>query len=245
MTSTNRIDQVYIINLKRREDLWEKIKYLKDFLSNTHKIPVQRIEGIDFKYEFSKNPLLFNELVSTGTVSLNATALRNTKDAILGEIGCFLSHKKCWTEIANKSLQNTLILEDGIIFDCDTFSPLLDYGNFDILFANQEIIKENNKLKGYGFQAYIVSLAGAKKLLNLGQTLVLPIDIQIRNLCNDHQLNWNIHRKKFVRRDAKRVSSINSTNTLSYQVFNTLSQRILTNMIQKNIPIANYLDLQD
>ena len=241
MTSTNRIDQVYIINLKRREDLWEKIKYLKDFLSNTHKIPVQRIEGIDFKYEFSKNPLLFNELVSTGTVSLNATALRNTKEAILGEIGCFLSHKKCWTEIANKGLQNTLILEDGIIYDCKTFSPILDYGNFDIIFTNQEMVKENNNLRGYGTQAYIVSLSGAKKLLNLAQTLVLRIDIQIRNLCNDHQLNWYIHKKKFIRRNSKRVSSINLSSAHSYQVFNTLSQRILTNMIKKNIPIANYL----
>ena len=101
------------------------------------------------------------------------------------------------------------------------------------------MVKENNKLRGYGTQAYVVSLSGAKKLLNLAQTLVLPIDIQIRNLCNDHQLNWYIHKTKFARRDAKRVSSINSTNTLSYQVFNTLSQRILTNMIKKMMVVEH------
>ena len=53
---------------------------------------------------------------------------RNVK---LGEVGCFLSHRKIWTEIVENRLALTLILEDDVQFatsngDVEEFRTQLD-----------------------------------------------------------------------------------------------------------------------
>lgn len=43
-----------------------------------------------------------------------------------GEIGCFLSHRKAWQEIADAGLDAGLVIEDDVEIDRDVFGPALD-----------------------------------------------------------------------------------------------------------------------
>ena len=40
-----------------------------------------------------------------------------------GEVGCFLSHRKCWELIANSKDDYGLIFDDDVVLDADLFSP--------------------------------------------------------------------------------------------------------------------------
>ena len=121
-----------------------------------------------------------------------------------------MGHKRCWEKIIKENLENILILEDGIIFDEDIFNDNINkYNkNYDIIFVNKEMKRNGNMLYGYGLQGYILSKNGAKKLLNLCRTMTIPIDLQIRNLCNEKKIIWEIYDKPLVERNNKRMSSI-------------------------------------
>lgn len=95
-----------------------------------------------------------------------------------GEIGCALTHYQLWEKIVNEKLDYMLILEDDVIL-CDNFNKrvaelLKELSNFDMLYLGRRPLNKNEikvsenitKAKySYGMHAYILSYAGAQKLL--------------------------------------------------------------------------------
>ena len=237
----NKITNVLIINIERRADLLESIRYIFDYFGKNQKdIQIEKVKGIDGKLNYDNNKLFFNNLIANKQISLQANGLRSMKDQILGEVGCYLGHKSCWEKIASNRFKNTLILEDGIKFDTESFIDILDSENYDIIFVNKEMVESNNNLIGYGTQGYIVSYEGALKLLNYVGTMELPVDLQIRNLCNQRILKWKLSPTNFCERNNDRVSSINS-NVCTFQKFDNIATRIIKNMIKKEIDLLDYI----
>ena len=243
------ISNILIINLKKRTDLWENLKNLIDFIKQRTNIHVQRIEGVYLKDTINHNPLIFNNFILSNLLSLNANGMRNKKSDLIGEIGCYLSHKECWETIVSKQMKNTLILEDGILFDTKKFNENIDIQSpYDIIFANKEMTKQDNYLTGYGLQAYILSNNGARKLLSSCSTLYFPIDLQIREICNQSHIIWKKLDVPFVQRNHNRLSSISEYNNIQNekelndkQNTDALMLRIIKNMIKKNVPLLDYI----
>ena len=230
-----KIENIFIINLDRRKDLLDKTKYIFNFINENYNINIIKITGIDLIT--NSNPLILNNLILNNIIDINCSGLRNNKNSVLGEIGCFLSHKKCWEKIINEKLENTLILEDGIIFNKTKFTDNILESNYDIIFTNKEMKKLNNYLIGYGLQSYILSNKGALKMLNNCKKLHLPIDLQIRHICNKQQLIWFVKENYFVERNNNRLSSIsndinNNINPNEKQNNHTIIIRIFKKFIK-------------
>jgi GR25 family glycosyltransferase involved in LPS biosynthesis len=243
MTS-HSVNNCLIINLDTRSDLWEKLKLFRENWEK-HKKIVERISGVSYKNQ--TNVLI--QFIKNNRINLNGLVFRNNKDSFLGELGCFMGHYNCWKYIVDNKLNNCLILEDGIEVLREDFENLKIINTLDILFVNEEMkLGTNNKtLFGYGLQGYILTKTGAEKLLKKCYTLILPIDLQIRQLCNKSELNYSVIQKPYFKRDHNRVSSIEDTimndesNLNTKQNPNTIIQRILTNLLIKNINLDDYL----
>ena len=264
------ITNVFVINI--RKDLLKKITYIFDFF-NQSKINIERIEGVDSMKLYNNDKLFFNKLIINNDLSLNGYGFRKCKEEVIGEIGCFLAHKKCWKKIVNNKQKNTLILEDGIIFHIDKFvesiinnhSEVINE-NFDIIFINKDMykigiscntqdpcitqdpcnIQELNKLCGNGTQGYILSYNGALKLLSKLNTLMMPVDLQIRQLCNNNELIWEVSNIYFCERNNERKSTIsnkisNTSNVNDKQNFDNIITRIINTMLLNKIDVSIYL----
>ena len=177
----------------------------------------------------------------------------------IGEKGCTLSHMKIYEHIIKNNIQICTIFEDDVYFhsDWDRLAPKF-YENtpkdFDVIFIGnqvEECFNENNisrinKLPCYCAHAYIITLKGAKKLLELllrwdyhkqGYDGLVTIDIMIKNIqlrIRDKKLNsnifkwycWNGTRNNCLN---KKINSLILRNTgLVYQTdeFETLLKNI-------------------
>ncbi len=114
-----------------------------------------------------------------------------------GEIGCYLSHYRLLQHIVAEKIPMAVILEDDIIFEKNwqILPEMLakTYHEWDVVrlcglrkrkfnvieavISNYDLVKLSNT--ACGTQAYMVSLAGAKKLLKLLRVMFLPVDITI------------------------------------------------------------------
>ncbi|HET8693533.1 MAG TPA: glycosyltransferase family 25 protein [Aquabacterium sp.] len=115
-----------------------------------------------------------------------------------GEIGCFLSHLKCWELIAQRQLACALILEDDFDLEAvctrDTLQKLADSSSkWDVLKLTR--LRRQSSLAhdlGGGIElrrggkgpedacAYMVSHQGATKLIQQRQTLLRPVDFDFK-----------------------------------------------------------------
>ena len=104
----------------------------------------------------------------------------------------------------------------------------------------------NNQFLGYGLQGYILTKKGAQILLNNITTLEVPIDLQMRSLCNTNIIKASCYHRYFCENNSQKVSSISkcvelSKNPNDKQNMDSLSIRIFKNILSKNIPIQNFL----
>ena len=99
------------------------------------------------------------------------------RDVIPGEVGCMVSHIKVWERIVSEGLDRVLVLEDD-------FNPKGEIGkleeptvDFDVAYLGRYKIQKDAEevaidktwvtpVASYCTHAYIVTLEGAKKLLN-------------------------------------------------------------------------------
>jgi GR25 family glycosyltransferase involved in LPS biosynthesis len=232
-----------VLNMDHRTDLWDKLKIFRDEWSS-HGKSLKRISGTN--YINKKNVL--NDYIKTNRINLNGSGFRNTKTSFLGELGCYDGHYNCWKYIVENNIENCLIIEDGVTFLRNDYHNVTINKNLDIVFVNEEM-KQNSEghYVGYGTQGYILSLKGAKQLLKLCYTLSAPIDLQIRHLCNTKELTASVLSSPFVKRNADRAPSIegivlNDQNDLNAKQ-NTfpIIQRILMNLLEKNVNIDDYI----
>lgn len=241
-----QVNNCLILNLDTRPDLYLNLNnFITKMINNGKK--VERISGVDYK----NNSHILNKFILTNRINLSGSCFRNTKNSFIGELGCYMGHYNCWKYVIDNNLDNCLILEDGIEFLSDDFENLTMNNKLDILFINEEMkmMQNYNGLKqliGYGLQGYVVTKNGAEKLLEKCYTLSIPIDLQIRHLCNTNELNYSTLNKPLLKRKNDRISSIdgklnNDNNLNAKQNTNTIIQRLLTNLIDKNINLDEFI----
>ncbi len=116
-----------------------------------------------------------------------------------GEVGCYLSHIKCWQKIVDEELDYALILEDDFILDeaFNEFKSIMPkLVNWDFIrlafscknlgISKRETITNEHDLVYYrkvpiNTLAQAVSLQGAKKLLNNTKRFSRPVDVDIKH----------------------------------------------------------------
>lgn len=239
------VNNCIIINLDNRTDLWNNLTSFREEWIKLGKI-CNRISGISYKNKSN----VINAFVLDNKINLNGSGFRKSKNAFLGELGCYMSHVESWKYIINNNLDNCLILEDGIEFIRNDLQNLSIDENDDIIFINEEMIKQNNNFIGYGTQGYILTNTGAHKLIKHCEILSMPIDLQIRELCNQNNINANIMDYPFVKRKMNRESSIDeiilkqndNINLNDKQDISSIIYRIITNLLKKNINLDDFLE---
>ena len=245
MSNTNySVNNCLIINLDNRDDLWH---YLENFRRrwNIYGKRCDRIPGVNYR----KQTHVVNDLLKADRLNLNGAGFRNSKEAVLGEFGCYMSHYNSWKYIVDNKLESSLILEDGVTFLRSDFENLSINPDLDILYINKEMtLDENRNFVGYGTQGYIVTQKGAKNLMEKCFILSLPIDLQIRNLCTSKEIKGDVLNSSFVKRNNKRASSIdgllignNEVNLNDKQNQNTILHRLFYNLLSKNINLDDFI----
>lgn len=103
--------KTYVINLNRAP---ERKSHMKKILSGIKNIELEWIEAVDGK---NLNIREINEVFDTKKFKNKYRRYPRP-----GEIGCILSHRKCFTSLLNSNSDYALILEDDIFFrqiNCD------------------------------------------------------------------------------------------------------------------------------
>ena len=75
---------------------------------------------------------------------------------------------------------------------------------------------------------------------------MMPVDLQIRQLCNNNELIWEVSNIYFCERNNERKSTIsNKINDISKlndkQNFDNISTRIINTMLSNKIDVSIYL----
>ncbi|WP_269930566.1 glycosyltransferase family 25 protein [Aminobacter sp. HY435] len=114
-----------------------------------------------------------------------------------GEIGCFLSHIKCWQAIAEAPTEYSVVFEDDVHFGEDAGSILADPSwipdDADIVKLETIMVRtfvdrcESGTVSGrsvrrlrqahLGTGAYVISRRAARKLLELSTEITEPVDV--------------------------------------------------------------------
>lgn len=118
------------------------------------------------------------------------------RDLTLGEIGCYMSHRKAWQKMVAEHIELAVIVEDDVNIESSYFA-LADYieilssydlikltDNQDISPANSRPLSTTAEVVSYNripncTTGYIISISGAKKMLSRKQ-FFRPVDIDIQ-----------------------------------------------------------------
>lgn len=179
-----------LINLDRSTD---RLNRMKDQL-NKLGIEYSRIDALD-------GSKLSDNQISQITYPLShyESKFRFTRELTRGEIGCFLSHRKCWLELVHSNHRFALIMEDDIKIS-SAAAPYLCSASWlptDVDICQLSCLR--NYLKGkirpriieidsniklvaplspppLGTQCYIISKRAAKLAISLSEKLPAPVD---------------------------------------------------------------------
>lgn len=169
--------QVYVINLDRSVERRNKMKNMLDVQQNLSYEFVSAVDGR--KLDKHEIPGLFD---------LKRIKYISPKDVLPGEIGCTLSHQKCYKKMIMEGCPYVLILEDDIdvlpnlsdfiqVFDellltekpvVVLLSGLFWYFGKNNISANHIIMAQRkivNVLDGALTHAYLVNISAAKKMI--------------------------------------------------------------------------------
>ncbi|CAM4595492.1 unnamed protein product [Leuciscus chuanchicus] len=196
---TMAFNQVYLINLKRREDRRDRMLRSLEVLG----IDVTLTDAVDGK-----------TLNSTQLRALGIEMLPGYKDPYSdrvltkGEIGCFLSHYSIWKKVVELQQQQVLVLEDDVRFETNFKSRLNTIMKdvkqsglqWDLIYVGRKRLQIKHPERwvegvknlvspdySYWTLGYALSLQGAKTLLE-AQPLskMLPVDEFLPVMFNKH-----------------------------------------------------------
>lgn len=158
----------YVINLEKDAHRKEMLtKNINDLDVNKH-INVNFIKAVEestfSEHNFTVCNTWFDKFLKTGIT--------------IGEVGCSLSHNKCWNEFYNSNKECAIILEDDVEFTHNYYEKLqilMDYPkDADIVYINRKALK-NDEIKyddnftivkaSYWLCAYLLTKSGVEKLL--------------------------------------------------------------------------------
>lgn len=214
--------KVFCISLPEKQDLRSRLSNLIEYFKDDFEF----FDGVRLTESEWKN------LIITNYISPFYKGGRKDFKQLIGECGAWVAHKNLWQHIASNRISRALIIEDGSIFHSDQFSeePTTD----QITFVNKEFSTVNGRLCGFGLNGYIIGYKSAKRLLDLTKSINLPLDLMVRQLCNDSLLTWST-RPWYIEKDRTVPHStsdqlIDQNNDFSSkQDFRTLLERFFFN----------------
>lgn len=181
--------KIFVINLDSSKGRWSKIKSQLD----------------EFKLEYERIPAVDGKLISSSNKMYDSSKNRTHFHINMskGEIGCYLSHIKCWKKIIDEKLDYAIIIEDDvkILQDLSKIKELLNanlFPEWDYIKIGETPIRRNSrvvkKIEDYSIVKYskkvptgafgqIVSYEGSKKLLEYSNPFYRPVDV-------DFQYTW-------------------------------------------------------
>lgn len=172
---------IWIINLERSKDRFSSMVALMDKYALEHEF-IKAVDG---------------QMLSKATINKYYSPIRAffncARTLNRGEIGCALSHIRCWERIIQHDLKEVLILEDDIFFEDNLIQVLKRRQDFpkDWEFINlktdvqkipfgQAIYKDYRMAQFNRFHnrlaAYMINRKGAEKLLKMVFPIRMPID---------------------------------------------------------------------
>lgn len=179
----------FVVNLKSSKDRW---KLMQQALEK-YCLEVIRVEAVDGR------KLTDNEKATY--INKNFTFLEPSfyRDLSPAEIGCFLSHRKCWEKLCNSEEDWALIMEDDIFFSDRAYEYINSYSwipdSVDIVQLHSyekefyaKVSKDKLKLPNndlllrlvypipWGCQAYWISKRAAKEALKTSTRFCVPVD---------------------------------------------------------------------
>ncbi|KAJ2954043.1 hypothetical protein O0L34_g2256 [Tuta absoluta] len=206
------LDEIYMINLKRRD---ERRVYMQKCFKEIG-LSVKHFEAVD-GMTLSLRELPYNVKLMPGYEDPF-----HKRPMKLGEIGCFLSHYLIWEEIVKKNYKTVMILEDDVYFRPyfrHNLQRLLDEvtgKDWDLLYIGRKILTENEEMRvspltvvpsySYWTIGYILTGDGARKLLDAKPLdKMLPVDEFLPIMFDKHPNDtW---RKAFPVRNLKVLSA--------------------------------------
>ena len=187
------IIQSVIINLEKDKSKYENMTHNLNLFSIPH-TRFNAILGSD----------VYDNLKSSGKIQNNGYNLRHH------QVGCWQSHYKIWNNMIVNNIDKLLIFEDDCYFVNDfkgLYNQMLEMikdKDFDILFLGYSgtdvVINKELHVLDYGVprctHAYILTLSGAKKLIEKMSVIDYPIDETIGKMFWRKELNG--YRTSFV-----------------------------------------------
>lgn len=191
--------QSYVINLEK--DVVRKELLLK----NIEKYEIDKY--IDFHFIQAIDKSLFNEYDFKICNTWMDTYLKT--GITTGEIGCSLSHYKCWNQFYNSNEKHAIIFEDDICFSENFylhFQHLLDYPeDADLVYIHRKPLNTNietqynnyftNIKASYWTCGYLITRKGAEKLLkaNFLNNLIVVDEFLPILYDSDYKSNYKKH----------------------------------------------------
>tara|TARA_A100001015_G_scaffold180794_1_gene201224 strand:- start:706 stop:1509 length:804 start_codon:yes stop_codon:yes gene_type:complete len=265
-------EHILVIHLSQNHQLWNsQFETLRQYLhthEETKQIQLHKLEAVNGKYYLDKEPLFFNKLLETKLLSMDGCGFRKTIQGVVNECCCYLSHVKAWNYITEHSLQNVLILEEGVLFESARWDEFIHHYqqsperfqqlmNCDIAFFNKnfqtEVISDSQvQLQGFSLQAYSIHKDSIPKVIRLCKELPCPIDLHIRNVCNIGKLTWKTYTFFYPHtylfdNNYERNSNISggvekkTAQLNSHQNPLSFKERILNKLFQKQTPFQYLL----
>ncbi|NP_001096660.1 procollagen galactosyltransferase 1-A precursor [Xenopus laevis] len=195
-------DEVFLINLKHRQDRRERMKRTLYELQIDYKL-------VDAVYGKTLNQTQVSEL--------GIKMLPDYKDPYhgrpltRGEMGCFLSHYNIWKEISERNLAVSAVFEDDLRFEIyfkrrlqtllhDLETAKLDWDLIYLGRKRMQVDEPEEPVPGvrnlvvsdysYWTLGYLISLRGAKKLLNAEPLVkMLPVDEFLPVMYDKHPIS--------------------------------------------------------
>jgi GR25 family glycosyltransferase involved in LPS biosynthesis len=163
------IEKIYCINLKHNTDRWTSINSINEKIKKTYdnNLCIERFEAVDSRENQIKCLTAHNLKLNPFNLSMGMYFYYCP-----GAIGCFLSHFSIWKKIIENKISYTLIIEDDIapsellqfLNDKKNISEKLE--NNEFLFLSKRVFHNKPYIDFWGAESYILSYAGAKKLLH-------------------------------------------------------------------------------
>uniref|UniRef100_A0A8C2KMG4 procollagen galactosyltransferase n=1 Tax=Cyprinus carpio TaxID=7962 RepID=A0A8C2KMG4_CYPCA len=211
-------DEVFMINLLRRSDRRERM--LRTLYEQ--EIACKITAAVDGK------ALNASQIKAMGIQMLPGYSdPYHGRPLTKGELGCFLSHYNIWTEIVDRGLKASLVIEDDLRFEVffkrrlqnlmeEIESQRLDW---DLIYIGRKRMQVDRPEKSvprihnlveadysYWTLGYMISLSGAQKLLRAEPLRkMLPVDEFLPVMYNKHPIED--YMSHFERRDLKAFSA--------------------------------------
>jgi len=192
------LDNVYLINLERRDDRYSRMKFNLDLIG----VDFQLVPAVDGR-KINENYLRTNNIKMLPEFS----EPYHGRPLTFGEIGCFMSHYNIWKDIVASEHDTVLVFEDDIRFEpyfVQKFEYLLTElktipDKWDLVFLGRKILHNSEEpwLESssqlvkvdytYWTLSYILTKTGAQKLLAADPlTKMVPVDEFIPIMFNRH-----------------------------------------------------------